>query len=552
MQTTNEPRARGTRADGRIAKASPVGFVVSACVRAWRDVVVRSACAGVIGLAGCRCEDPAPPSTYGRPSESIAEPPSELVLPPLVAPAPPAPDGVEIPPTLTRQLRSVAATTHASAPAADPLADCASGCALLDERGRLVLVVPDLDARGVPEEIALVRVIDHELEREPISLDGLEDAIARFAAEGGSPPWDERVRRALGAGPYRSAEPLIAARARTLFAIEEYAPLVALGGPFSERWLYAEVGRSAYRVHLLRSDRSVDRLLATKPLVAAACTDADAERACIAPLAIDEVFSSDDHGVLVALVHHPMPDDTNSEVVLLRLDDASVLPSAEDEGTRRSDLERSLEAPGAHMTVLAPAAGLEDRDARCARGCALFREDASAWIVRPTRIEHGAPTAVSLFSPDGDELELLPTGSQLVTAPALVAQALATAGAPDREGRALVARQALESDHGLAAAPLVELRTPHVGAQVSVSFDDREYVVRWTQSGTTYEVGRVPAIRRGDAFAAPTVSEIFAPPDAGFPVVVIGVAAVRDASDPHGVAYQVFHVVIPGPPRAER
>jgi hypothetical protein len=83
-----------------------------------------------------------------------------------------------------------------------------------------------------------------------------------------------------------------------------------------------------------------------------------------------------------------------------------------------------------------------------------------------------------------------------------------------------------------------------VGTRVAVEVEQGQYVIRWTEGGETHEAARVSAILSEGRVAPPSILEVFAPPDAGYPVVVLGAAVIRDASSDGGVAHGTFHVVI--------
>lgn len=520
-------------------------------------VIARAITVGLVSFASasaaCRCEDPPrPPVAVAETIE--AEP---VVVPPAVEPQPERTrDGVAIAPTLVRQLASPsAAEPEPRAIDGDLGVRCALGCALVDANGRVVLVQPrDVEEDGVPGRIVITTLSGSSAEEREIGLEGLgADALEAFAEEGGTPPWAPLVVRALGAGPHRPLPDLVAARARTIFSLDEYAPLVALRAPLAERWLYAEVGPTAYRLHLLRADRSVDRLLASLPLIATACDGDATDRACIAPMSIDGAFLAPDARTLHVLVGHPAAGHASgsSEVVSVGLDDASALPTLYDEAARSAELERSLRAPGARTT---PFASLEaepaTREARCLRGCALYRENGDTWVVRPTRIERGEVVAARVFAPGPDTagLEVLGLDHADDDAARAVLLARALAEAPSAEGRALVARQALSATGGIAAAARVELRAPHVGAQLSIDVDASEYVIRWGRDAEAVEVARVPAILLDGDVSAPSLLEVFAPLDRGFPLVIVGVAASRGPADPDGIVHQSFHAIVTAPP----
>lgn len=185
------------------------------------------------------------------------------------------------------------------------------------------------------------------------------------------------------------------------------------------------------------------------------------------------------------------------------------------------------------------------REARCLRGCALYRENGDVWIVRPTHIEHGEVVAARLFPPGdpaGLEVLGLDHASDDASRASLVGRTLAEA--PSEEGRALVARQGLSATSGIASVARAELRAPHVGAELSIDIDAGEYVVRWGRDASAVEVARVPAILLDGEVSAPSLLEVFAPADRGFPLVILGVAASRSPADPDGVVHQSFHAIV--------
>ncbi len=529
------------RADGWIARATSVGFVASmAC-----GVVAHAT-----ALAGCRCDDPPRPPGLETPAVVV---PTVVVPPPVVEPeVVRTPDGVDIPRTLLVQLSSPNSAEPEPPPPADDLGvRCALGCALIDPQDHVILVRPrGLEEDGVPARLEIARLDGTSIERREVSIEGIDaDALEAFLDEGGPPPWAPLVARALGRRPFRAAPDLVAARARTVFSLDEYAPLVALRAPLADRWLYAEVGPTAYRLHLLRVDRSVDRLIAVLPLLATACDGDETDRACVAPMSIDGALVSSDGRTLHVLVGHPAAGhgQGSEDLVSVGLDDASALPALYDEAARDGELDRSLRAPGARTT---PFVALDEpassRDARCLRGCALYRENGDAWIVRPTRIEHGEVLAARVFAPgpDASGLDLLGLDEADDDDARAMILARSLAEAPTAEGRALVARQGISSSDGMASAALVELRAPHVGAQLSIDIDAQEYVIRWGRSGARVEVARVPAILMDDEVSPPSVLEVFAPPSQGFPLVVVGVAPTRSPADEDGIALQSFHAIV--------
>jgi hypothetical protein len=509
-------------------------------------------------LSGCRCEDPRPPPAPApserleatgapTPDEASEGVPEQAPAEPL---AEPASDGVEVPVTLVRQL----AHAHARAVRRDrgpvTAAACARGCALVAPDGALVLVRAALEHEdaAVPERLTILRLEGDARSERGVDLDGIpEEALVAYEEGGGEAPWTSRLARALGdLSGHRWAEDLVAARAESIFSLSEFAPLVALGGAFDGRWLFAEIGESAYRLHLLRADRSVDRLLATLPLQPTACDGDFTDLACVAPMAIDAVYASRDGRFLHAWVGYAAAGHgaPSSEILTLALDDASALAPAITPASRRAELERSLRAPGPVLRLwpddFAP---IEEDGASCARSCALFFENGSPWIVRPSTFLHGVPARYFVHRADGTTSEILGTGEDPETAIARVLE-----GGPAGLPRRLVQRQAHASFRGTLRAPLVELRAPYAGVRLVATLEGDAYVITWEGPRASGEVGRVPALAIGGRPSPPGILEAFAPPTLGYPVVIVGYAVTRPSSHADGIEHTLFHVVVDGPP----
>ncbi len=528
------------RADGSSALALAIGLVVSALV-------------GCDGAASSR-RDSVEPSAREAPPAATSGAVHELEPPPRApAPAPRPGDGVEIPEGLVEQLgEPPLADVERSADLADPIARCTRGCALIDAEGRLVAVRPAFSAEsGIPSSVAIVRLEGRALSRREVDVGEVDPrALQRFFDGEGEAPWTPIVRRALGGARLRPAASLVARRATALFSIEEYAPLVALGAPFGDRWIFVEVGRAAYRVHLLRADRGVDRLLATLPLAATACDGESVERTCVAPIGIDDVLAAPDGRTLLVLAHEAAAGHgvgANVEFVL-PLEDASLLASVDDDASWRRAIDASLAAPGPRASLFGSEAVEGDSvAARCVRGCALYRGDGALWAVRPLRVVRGDALDLAIFEPRVDpaaSAELVPgtEGGDVESRARALASALSRA--PTRLGRSLVARAAIANDEGVAFAPSVVLRAPLAGERLDVGLEGDAYVLRWQDEGRSLPLAHAPAIHRGDRVAEPGIVEVFAQPSAGFPLLVVGAAMTRGASAEGGVAHRTFHFVV--------
>jgi hypothetical protein len=542
-----------------------------------RHSIIGLGLATALAVASCRCEERPPPSSTpsseGAPVSGTAAPEREAEAepsPPAPVAAPAGADGVEVPSTLVRQLALPARPEPEREEPVD-VAACARGCALWAPDGALLLVLPTYEESPIPREIFVVRARSGAQESRRIDPgSGLSyDAIAAFEETGGEgdAPWAPQVARALrelaGADPstFRRASSLVTHRARTVFSLDEYSPLVALGGAFEGRWLFAEIGETSYRFHLLRSDRSVDRLLATLPLEATACDGGFTDTGCIEPRSIEAVYASPDGRFLHAVVWSPTAGHgavEPSTVLSLPLDDASAIPPTITAEARAADLERSLTAPGAMVRLWVDEPAEDDegeldqtspsaRAARCLRGCALFLENGAPWVVRPSSFEHGEPLAPFVFRMDGTSSEIL-LPSDTDTDERVTAMERALADAPSGEPRRLVARQAVASWRGTARAALVELRAPHARARVGVELVGHEYVLSWITAAGAVEVGRAPALEVSGRPSPPGIVEAFAPPRLGFPIVVIGAAVTRLPSHAEGLAHGLFHVIVAGPP----
>jgi len=477
-----------------------------------------------LAVGGCRCED-APPRV------SVAEPPAEdlpvVVLPP-EEPAPelePAADGVDVPITLLRQLERPAGP--AAAPTELSLEACLRGCALRDTAGRLVVIVARRqDASGDARSLEIARP-ESDVPPRVVELTGADGVEGRTAA----------LRRALGdASDARVAADLITVRARTLFAREEHSPLVALGAELEGRWLFAETAETSTRIHLLRSDRTVDRVLLTLPLRATAC-DAETEaRSCVAPVSIDSVWAARDGGALFAAVGH-VGTDEGVQIVRLPLDDASALDVEIGAATRTADEARSMATPGAPPGWTAGATGgSSDLAASCLPACVRYRADGSFRVVTPSRVVNGRALGYALQVseapvPGGTEILPGPTGD------ATAALAAVFEDEPGRPGRPLVERRATGAFAGLAVVPVVELRAPHAPRRLEARLEGDEIVLRWLRASGPVEAARGPAHSLGGRPVPPSIVEVHAPPTAGFPLVVVIASPDGSRTDPSGVAH---------------
>ena len=287
-------------------------------------------------------------------------------------------------------------------------------------------------------------------------------------------------------------------------------------------------------------------LLATLPLQPTGCDGSYSDVACVAPLSFDAVYASIDGRFLTLVYREAVAGDFptgDPRVLTLALDDASVLPSAITAESRRADLERSLSAPGPVSRVWNHDDPMQTRGQQCDHGCTLFLENNEFWLVRPSRIAQGVPQASMIFRPDGASAEVLVSDGEDRNARAIAVER-ALRGGPTTQGRRIVLRQANASWEGLIHVPLVELRAPHIGVQLSMEVEGEEYVIRMRRAGAEVELGRVPALRVNGQVSPPTFVEVFAPPVLGSPLVVLGAAATRLPSSSEGVEHTYFHAVL--------
>ncbi len=474
----------------------------------------------------------------------------EPVVAPEVTPevAPTASAELRIPAGLLAQLRggAVDPVEHGEVSAQA----CQGGCALLSPSGQLTLALLQMEgeSEGYPEAVNIVRVNGAEQTLRTTRFAYTPESIATYEDTEGAPaPWMESLTRAVGnIRNHRWAENIITHRATVSFSLEEPSVLVALGAPVEGRVLYVETGETAYRVHLADRDGTHARLLATLPLQPTACDGDYTDRACAVPLSLDAVYASPDGRFLNVVYHEAVAGDFptgDPRVLTLPLDDASALASAITPQSRREDLVRSLTAPGPIARVWNYDNENDTRGGQCDHGCALFLENNEFWFVRPSRVSMAEPQAAMIFRPDGASAEVLVSDGD---DPDARAEAIERSlrGAPSTQGRRIVLRQANAAWEGLIHVPLVELRAPHVGAQVSMEAEGEEYVIRMRRGDAEVELGRVPALRVNGRVSPPSIVEVFAPPVLGSPLVVLGAAATRMPSASEGVEHTYFHAVV--------
>ena len=471
---------------------------------------------------------------------------------PEVVPTSPAgaPSRVHIPPSLFAALSAIEARPPRGEVSVEA---CARNCALLSPEGQLTLVLQEFrgEASGYPQAITVARMsgIEPAVRSYPVAYTR-EQTDAYEENEGAPVPWLRIVRRALGdISTQRFAENIITHTTATSFSLEEVWSLVALGAPLEGRVLYAEVGETSYRIHLARRDGSDARLLATLPIQPTACDGDYTDTACAAPLSIQEVYASPEGRFLNFVYRLAAAGDgqeNDLQVLALALDDASALPSEITPASQREDLLRSMRAPGPASRIWNHDEPMETRGEQCDHGCGLFFEDNSMWFVRPSRIAQGEPAAPTIFRPDGATAEvLISQGDDGQTRADAIERGLD--GAPQVQGRRIVSRQANASWEGVIHVPLVELRAPHAGAQLSMEVDGQEYVIRMRRGDTEVELGRLPALHVNGRVSPPTIVEVFAPPVLGSPLTILGAAPTRLPSAEAGLEHTYFHATLPLP-----
>lgn len=508
-----------------------------------------------LAVALLGCSDPAPPAPVATPTPvPVAAPVATTVVEPVAVPEvepttpTPAPSTLRIPRSLIASLSPVDARPPRGEVSAE---ECARNCALLSPTGELTLVLQELrgEASGYPQAIMVARMSGTEPAVRSYPIAYTMDQIDAYEENEGAPvPWLRVVRRALGdISTQRFAENIITHTAATDFSLEEVWSLVALGAPLEGRILYAEVGETSYRIHLARRDGSDARLLATLPIQPTACDGMYSDLACAAPLSIQAVYASPDGRFLNVVYRQAAAGDfqaNDPQVLALPLDDASALPSAITPESRREDMLRSMRAPGPVSRIWQHDDSMETRGEQCDHGCGLFFENNEMWFVRPSRIAQGEPVAPTIFRPDGATAEvLISAGDGADIRAAAIERGLSDA--PAVLGRRIVSRQANASWEGVIHVPLVELRAPHAGAQLSMEVDGQEYVIRMRRGDTEVELGRVPALRVNGRVSPPTIVEVFVPPVLGSPITVLGAAPTRLPSAEEGLEHTYFHATLP-------
>jgi len=518
--------------------------------------VNRTLLAVAIALLGC--SDPAPPVAPQTPVvEPSAEPRVEPVAAPEVLPASTANAELRIPPLLLAQLESVDTIERGEVSATA----CQGGCALLSPGGQLTLALlqTEGESEGYPEAVNIVRIdgAEHTLRAHRFSY--TPESIAAYEDTEGAAPWMATLTRALGnIRTHRWAENIITHRATTSFSLEDVSVLVALGGPLAGRVVYVETGETAYRIHLAQRDGSRARLLAKLPIQPSACNGDYTDRACVLPISLDAVYASPDGRFLNVVYHEAVAGDFpvrqtsnqhptgNPQHITLALDDASALPSLITSQSRREDLVRSLSAPGPAARVWSYQSEDSSRGGQCDHGCGLFFENNEMWFVRPSRVAQGEPRAPMIFRPDGASAEvLISAGDDAETRAAAIERGLT--GAPRVQGRRIIARQANAAWEGVIHVPLVELRAPHVGAQLSLEVEGEAYVIRMRRGDNEVELGRLPALHVNGQVSPPTLVEVFVPAVLGSPITVLGAAPTRLPSHEDGVEHTYFHGSFPLP-----
>lgn len=454
----------------------------------------------------------------------------------------PAPTAVgPIPAALIAGLSPAPTQTHTGEVTATA---CAQGCALLSPADELVVALPQYEGSLEPYPVAfqIVRMHGAEPQVQRLPLTYSRQAIAAFEDTEGAPaPWMGVLTRALGdLTGYRFAESISTERSEATFGVEGYYPLIALGGPLEGHLLYAEPSEAAYRIHLVRRDGSSSRLLASLPIQPTACDGDGTDSACAAPLSLGSSVASPDGHFLTILYRYGVAGGDVREgdaiVLTLSLDEAlSITPAR-----RREELLASMRAPGDVSRIWRNEDAMRSRGEQCDHGCGLFRPSGEMFFVRPGRVAHAEPMDTMVFRPDGETTEVeIEEGDDARTRAAAVERALA--GAPRALGRRIVARQANAAWESVIHVPLVELRAPHLGAQLSMEAEGEEYVVRLRRGDAEVELGRIPALQVDGRVSPPTIVEVIVPPSQGSPITVLGAAPSRLPSAGDGIEHTYFH-----------
>lgn len=404
---------------------------------------------------------------------------------------------------------------------ASPSGACDMGCVVENDARLLAVTALALEGDGSPTSFE-VRVVGRDPLVRTVRVEGSIEAWAAYQEGEARGPWVASLERAMPALPgSRPARDLVSARAPATFSLNEYAPLVALGGALEGRFLYWHTARYAHHLYLVHGPEHQMRLVASLPLTAGACDGDGATTACVHPVGIDGAYAIPGAPELLLRLYHPEAGhgmDGYSTLLVSLADDAALRPSASQEAR---EIEASLSAPGPRVRAFS----IELREGEpCEAGCVYFREDRTFSWSFPEQLADGVTDAYSVRRRDGTfATPFLPQESAAQAVEDELGEATTTLA------RDVIARAAVAAWSGFAYSPLVELGPPHMGRRLVFETGADADVLFWVEGETRSEVGRIERVH-DDPLVDPVgpwgIDRVLAPEGAGYPLIVVAVASL--------------------------
>lgn len=218
-----------------------------------------------------------------------------------------------------------------AASVATPSGACDMGCVVENDARLLAVTARAVEGDGSPTSFE-VRVVGRDPLVRTVRVEGSIEAWAAYQEGEARGPWVAALERAMPALPAsRPARNLVTAFAPATFSLNEYAPLVALGGALEGRFLYWHAARYAHHLYLVHGPEHQMRLVGSLPLTAGACDGDGATTACVHPVGIDAAYAIPGAPELLLRLFHPEAGHGMSGYSTLRVslaDDAALRPSA--------------------------------------------------------------------------------------------------------------------------------------------------------------------------------------------------------------------------------